>query len=219
MTSNRNQYGYIWGIPLIVFGSLFLLQNFNIIGSFAEFFLAILYGLGGVLFLTVFQREPRTHWWALIPAFALIGLAMREITTWALPWFAWYIGNSIFLGSMGVGFALIFLFRRDQWWPIIPAGALITLAIEEFLGNVFTAKLTAGIFFAGMGLSFFVVYYLFRTQERLRWTLPVSLGLLVIAAAQVVRSLITWKYLWPLGLIVVGVLLIYRQRPTSKEGE
>lgn len=216
MPPNGNRDGLIWGVPLVAIGFLFLLSNFGLIGSIRELFLAVLFGAGGLMFLMVFQRDRQTQWWALIPSFALFGLAIRDLVGWGLPFFGRSMGESLFLGSIGVAFLLIYLLRREHWWPIIPAGALLTLATEAFLEIFIPSRFLEGFFMAGLGLTFFAIYYLYRSDAGLRWTLPVSLGLLVLSAIKVVKAVIVWKFVWPLALIALGLLLISRQIPRDK---
>jgi len=104
---------------LILVGVLFLLQQvFSI--PFGGLFVALLFAAGGAVFL-YFLVKDRSKWWAAIPGFVLLGLGAL-IGSSLLPGVGNRIGGSIFLAFIGLGFLVVYLLRKDQWWPIIPAG-------------------------------------------------------------------------------------------------
>lgn len=127
----RNREGVLWGLPLVAIGILLLLRNLGLVGSVWSLFWAALYGAGGLLFLATFQRHKETGWWALIPAFTLFGLAAKGAMQWASPWLGRHFGEAVFLASTGIGFGLIYTQRREHWWPLIPAGVLLSLAVQK----------------------------------------------------------------------------------------
>jgi len=61
-------------IALIVAGVLFLLRNFGILGPVINLVWIVLFAAGGVTFLWVYAANHE-RWWAIIPGFALLGLA------------------------------------------------------------------------------------------------------------------------------------------------
>jgi len=105
---------------LILVGVLFLLQQvFSI--PFGGLFVALLFAAGGAVFL-YFLVKDRSKWWAAIPGFVLLGLGALIGISSLLPEVGNRIGGSIFLAFIGLGFLVVYLLRKDQWWPIIPAG-------------------------------------------------------------------------------------------------
>ena len=198
----------LWGSLLILAGVVFLLQNlFNF--DFGALFWAILLGLGGVVFITVFINN-RVQWWALIPGFTLLGVSATVFISNFLPRLDGVLGGFFVLGGIGTAFVAVYLSDRRNWWAVIPAGVLLTLAtitvVDELLGGIGTG----GLFFLGLGLTFGLVAILPTPQGQMRWAwYPAAalmvMGLLVAAAAE---NLI--GYLWPAALILGGLVLIYR---------
>jgi hypothetical protein len=203
-------------ILLIVFGVLALLSNLNILPIDLEnnnVLMGALFGFLGLGFVAVFAGNMRENWWAVIPGFTLIGLALligfeRMLGEW---------GGAVFLGSIGLSFWVIFaIHSREHWWAIIPGGALVTLAAvviassSSMDGNGF---FSGGILFIGLALTFVAVYALTR-QSWAIWPAAVLgvLGMLVLTGAGVWASLV-----WPAALILVGGWLIFRAlRPSAR---
>lgn len=52
------------------------------------------------------------------------------------PIFLAPLAGPAFLGSIGVGFALVYLADRSHWWAIIPGGVLGTLAAVAAIDEV-----------------------------------------------------------------------------------
>ncbi len=199
----------LWGGLLIAAGILFLLENLGVI-QFADIFWAILMGLGGVFFLSVFLAD-RNNWWALIPGIILFDLALLVALDAIFPQFAGSVGGALFLAGIGLSFWVIYLIRRDHWWAIIPGGALFTLAAVVIASSLGYETESGGVLFLGLGLTFGLVA-LAPTSEggRMTWAwIPaaalVVIGVLVFGAA---ANLI--NYLWPAVLILLGLFLVYR---------
>ena len=72
---------------------------------------------------------------------------------------------SLIFGVGGLIFLYMFLTNRTQWWAIIPGFTLLGLAaliaLDEFLPRVGDA-LGGTIFLGGIGLAFWVIYFLKR---------------------------------------------------------
>ena len=199
----------LWGTLLIAAGVLYLLQNFEVIRSGVALFWAVLFGLAGASFLAFFVVN-RAQWWALLPGWSLVSVsALISLDQFAPPLAqAW--GGSLFLGGAGLGFWLVYLVNRANWWAIIPGGVLMTLAVVAGVEATDNGPATGGIFFLGLGLTFTAVALLPTPQGRMRWAfIPASIlttmGLLILAAAEKLLG-----YLWPIALIAVGVYLVYR---------
>lgn len=198
----------LWGSLLILAGVVFLLQNlFNF--DIGALFWALLLALGGAVFIIVYINN-RAHWWALIPGFTLLGVSATVFLDNYLPMLEGVLGGFFVLGGIGIAFVAVYLSDRRNWWAVIPAGVLLTLAtitvVDELLGGFGTG----GLFFLGMGLTFALVAILPTPQGRMRWAwypaaALVVMGLLIAAAAE---NLI--GYLWPAALILGGLVLIYR---------
>jgi hypothetical protein len=198
----------LWGALLILAGLAFLLQNLGIL-PMGDLFWALLFGLGGVAFLSVFVTN-RENWWGLIPGLTLLGIGLLIALGTLAPGFADQWGGSIVLGAIGLSFIIIYLIRRDFWWAIIPGGILLTLAILVSLEAVVGGFNMGGLFLLGIGLTFAIVAVTPTAEGRMVWAwIPAGilslLGLLVLAETE---SLI--GYIWPVVLILLGLVLIYR---------
>ena len=85
---------------LIALGGAILLINLVIGHSFfRDIITAAFMTISGLAFLSVHRTEPE-HWWALIPGLALLGLAVATI--------GGDLGGAVFLGAIGLAFALIY---------------------------------------------------------------------------------------------------------------
>jgi hypothetical protein len=139
------------GVLLVALGALFLLQNFGFLGDIGNLIWVSLFGLGGLAFLWVFIAN-REQWWALIPGFALLGLAGTLFLS-DLDIAGGLIGG-FFLGSIGMAFLIIYIIRREHWWAIIPAGALLTLALVATVSSSLPGEVGGSIFFFGLAATF-----------------------------------------------------------------
>jgi len=72
---------------------------------------------------------------------------------------------SLIFGAGGLVFLYVFLTNRVHWWALIPGFALLSLAaliaLDEFFPRVGDA-LGGTIFLGGIGLAFWVIYFLNR---------------------------------------------------------
>jgi len=199
----------LWGSLLVVTGVLFLIQElFNI--QLGSIFWGILLGLAGLFFILIYINN-RLNWWALIPGITLIGVGLSTIVEVILPGIGEALGGVLVLGGIGAGFIGVYISDRRQWWAIIPAGVMLTLAVISVLDSLLSDLGSGGLIFFGLGLTFAVLALLPGEQgSRMRWAwIPaivlVIVGLLVTAAAE--ELLI---YLGPAALILGGIFIILR---------
>ncbi len=197
-----------WGIVLIAGGVLFLLEN--LIGfQLGSLFWSAAFGLGGLLFFSVYLGN-RQMWWALIPGGTLLGLALLIGLSAFASGLTNIWGGTIFLGGIGLSFVLVYLASRENWWAMIPAGVLITLAVVAGIGNLVGGMETGGIFFLGLGLTFVLVALLPTPHGQMKWAwipavILLGMGVLITAAAGEMIG-----YLGPAAMILVGGYLILR---------
>lgn len=201
----------IGGTLLIVGGILFLLENLGYLPG-GNLFWGAVFGVGALAFLWTFITD-RAQWWALIPACALLGLTIVLLLDAFAPALEDELGGSVFLGLIGLSFWVIYLSNRAFWWAVIPGGVLLTLATVAGIDSALKETpdaLSGGVFFAGIGLTFVLLGFLPTPQGQLRWAfipggILLVMGLLVALAA---ASLI--NYVWPIALIVLGLVLVWR---------
>ncbi|MFZ5916751.1 MAG: hypothetical protein ACOYZ7_07455 [Chloroflexota bacterium] len=199
----------IWGALLVVIGMLLLFQNIGFLENMAAAVWVLLFGAAGGAFVWLFLTN-RDRWWAIVPGFALLGISGLIGLDLVWPSAADIIGGPLFLGGVGLGFWVIYFFKREQWWAIIPGGVLFTLALVALLSNVLGGTATGSLFFLGLGGTFALLAVVPTSQGRLYWAfIPaavlLSMGVLVIVAATPLIG-----YLWPVSIILLGMVLLLR---------
>ena len=198
-----------WGVVLILVGVLFLLQQvFSI--PFGGLFIALLFAAGGAVFL-YFLVKDRSKWWAAIPGFVLLGLGALIGISSLLPGVGNRIGGSIFLAFIGLGFLVVYLLRKDQWWPIIPAGVLFTLAVVAGIRG--GGELNGAIFFLGVGGTFAALgLHPLAKTEKWHWIpagICLGLGVLIlILSGALVQTAAGW--IGAIVLILSGGYFVVR---------
>lgn len=198
----------LWGSLLIIGGILFLLQNLYGI-QFGALFWAIVLGLGGLFFLSIYFTNP-ANWWGLIPGITLLSVALLVALGALFPGVADALGGSIVLGGIALSFLVIYLINRENWWAIIPGGVLLSLAIALVFQNFLSDTGFVSIFFLGMALTFAVVALLPTAEGKMQWAwIPAGiLGIMGVAFGAFSGSLIA--YAAPIFLIGLGAVLILR---------
>lgn len=213
----RFDWRMLWGILLVLGGIVFLMDNLNIIdlqpllNNLAPLVWVLIFGLVGTGFLLYFLSS-RSDWWALIPGFTLLGLAYLVGYETLLPRAASDLGAAVFLGSIGLSFAVIYLTTNaEQWWALIPAGSLFSIALTVLASSMFReGDVAGGIFMLGMGATFGLIYILPTSEGRQRWAIYPAAVMLTIGFFIMVSAAQFLGYIWPLALIALGAYLIYR---------
>lgn len=197
-----------WGALLILGGVLFLLQN--LFGfQYGDLFWALVLGLVGLFFLTVFFSN-RANWWALIPGFTLLGVALSVSLNLIAPSLSSTLSGPIVLGSIGASFLVIYLLNREYWWAIIPCGVLLTLAIVISLENLLTEMGFVSIFFLGLAATFALVALVPTAEGKMQWAWIPAIVLALMGVIFGAFSGAFMAYLLPIALIVGGGILIFR---------
>jgi hypothetical protein len=194
---------------LILLGVGTLLSNLNILPwdiTTMQWFWLLVFGGAGVAFVVVYLTN-RENWWAVIPGFTLIGLAV--LISDILPDNG-DIGGAIFLGMIGLSFWVIYAQKRDFWWAIIPGGVLVSLALMILFSGVLSGTAAPAILFLGMGITFGLVYLLPNGEERMRWALWPAFILGIMGLMFTLGASGLAGYLFPVALILFGAWLVYR---------
>lgn len=213
-TQTRNTV--LWGILLICTGIFFLLQNMGWFGGLSDLVWTGLFGIGGLFFVYLFLSRREEQWWAAIPGFTLLGLSAVVFLDNFGPAFVEPLTGSVFLGSIGLGFILIYLANPHMWWAIIPGGVLSTLALVAGIDELPIRGFdSGGVFFLGLGLTFLVLGLLSqRTHEQLTWAFIPAAVLIVMGLLIGTNWIVFLNVLWPLALIAIGGYWIWRSRAT-----
>lgn len=207
--------GLLWAIGLAASGILILLFNFDLLGAdrpLVRYLLAGGMALGGLGFIAgVFGS--RQNWWRLIPGWTLLALAgmlfLSTLTNARGP----LISALLFLG-LALAFGHVYLLRRsDHWWAIIPGGFMLVLGVTIALSDRLPLQLLGALLFAGMGLTFCLLYLLGDRRQQWWALIPGAIllvfGLFILGQDEERGSgLIRW---WPLLLVVIGLVIGWRQ--------
>ena len=119
--------GILGGAILIAVGAPFLLQALSVANSSAFLFVAL-----GLAFLAAWYVGTRQYVY-IVPAAVLIGFGLGiVIPTW-LP-LSQDAAPAIFLGSLALALALVFLMYRQHRGLLVPAGLLAIVAIADVFG-------------------------------------------------------------------------------------
>jgi hypothetical protein len=200
----------IVGLGLVLVGGLFLLQTLGVVEGVLPLMWALAFAVGGLIFLYFFWIN-REHWWALIPGFTLLGLGVlvgiSEYGSRELENFAGFV----FLASIGLSFWLIYFLNREHWWAIIPGGVLFSTAAIAGLEVIdIREEIIVSIFFLGLGLTFAVIALLPTQYGRMKWAWIPSGILLFIGLIIFSVSVSAVAYIWPAGVILLGIYILYR---------
>jgi hypothetical protein len=193
---------WIGGI-LIFLGALTLLDNLNIISNVSDVFWGVIWGLIGVYFLYRLFVD-RTNWWAVFPAFTLLGLSASQLLPDSLNGFS----GLAFLGGISLAFWWVYFSDTSRWWAIIPGGVMLTLGVISVLDNV-TGVENGGLLFLGLGLTFILVAVLPGGSSR-SWALIPGVIMLVFGAFLGTPFAGLTAYLWPAVLIILGGYFVVR---------
>ncbi len=191
----------IWlGAGLIVFGLLLLLERFGLFRGVTAIFWGAVFLAAGGYFLYRFAVNMQAEWWAAIPGFALVGIGAESLLSDVLSGWSGFF----FLAALGLGFFAVYFSGRERWWALIPGGVLVTLGLISALADAFGGRDTGGLFFIGLGLTFFLVALL-GSQA---WAWIPGVVLLVIGALIGAPFAGALSFVWPAALILGGLLLI-----------
>jgi hypothetical protein len=198
----------MWGAVLIVAGIVFLLESlgFIFIGSVWPVF----FGIAGLLFLLTFIRDSR-QWWAAIPGFTLLGIALVIFMNTVTPALGRLFSGSVFLGCLGLSFIAVLLSTRgEQWWAVIPGGVILTLSAVTALSPFAKGELTTALFMLGFALTFAIIYVVPFSGKRMLWAIYPAvimaiIGILILSAATHLA-----QFIWPAVIIGTGLYLILK---------
>lgn len=199
------------GAALILMGGLFLAGQFLNLGDAIWSFALV--GIG-VVFSIVFFTEPRSRWWALIPAWVFGITGMFILVEPILP------GNLdalYWIMAVAIPFFIVFITNpRERWWALIPFYVMsVTGVFVTFEGILGIRDNLAGAYWTGaVALPFLLVAV---TDVRERWWGFIPGGIMsVVALALLLASESLLAYMLPVGLIVGGlVMLLANRRATA----
>ncbi len=199
----------VWGVALIALGVFFLAQRLGWFGAVQLPFWAFAFGLLGLIFLGTFITDRR-QWWALIPGFVLLGVALMIVNA-QNEFMTDTQAGALFLFFIGLPFLLIYLTDRQLWWALIPGGVLTILALITFTaGRELSGQFVGAMFFFGLALVFALVRFATRGSAYMGWATWVAIILAVIGALILITGPQTTVFIGPAILIGLGLLLLAR---------
>jgi hypothetical protein len=163
----------------------------------------------GLSFVVVYLNN-RTRQWALLVAYILFVLSIAPAMASFSGDTAAYFG-SVFLLAIAVPFFVVY-FRSEQqnWWAIIPAGVMTTLAvittlaIAGWIRDAESGGQSNAILMSGLAITFAVIW--------LRHAKPWAKIVTIVLAALAVVSVFFVSYseiIWPVAIILLGGYLLY----------
>jgi hypothetical protein len=164
---------------------------------------------GGGLIFMVFFLTSKSNWWAAIPGCILMAIGLTSALPWIAPGLEGRMGGPVVLAGISLGFWLVYLRVPANWWAIIPAGVMLSIASMTLISTE-NGLATAGIFFIGLGLTFALVALLPGASLRMGWPwIPAGIlllmGFLFISSASKLASLVL-----PSAMILGGLVLVFR---------
>lgn len=185
------------GLVLIAIGVLGLLSTLGWLGGLGGLPGAVLFGAGAYVAHLQAKRTGSRRW--RLAVYPLAGLAIAAIAPGSLGGFA-------FLASIGLVFALVYREDPNQWWAVIPAGALFSLAATALVDGMGRAAGGGGpVFLLGLAATFFVLTRLPHHAQP--WAVYPAAVLAVLA---VVGPLTGGSWAVPVLLIVIGAWMLLR---------
>jgi hypothetical protein len=193
----------IIGGALILFGILFLLNNFNIFEIGISSIFAGIFVLAGLIFLVVFFLD-REQWWALIPGFVMMGVGATILVGEFASHSVVDLSGAVMLIFIALPFWIIYILKRDFWWALFPAGGLTSIAAMTLIPGKYE-DVGVSIMFLGWAGTFLLVYFLAKQK----WAIWPTIGLAAMSVAFLAGAFDVFGYLWPIVIIGAGAYLIY----------
>lgn len=202
-----NKRSSLLGVILILIGISAILKNFRIMpgNSFILF--------GGIFLLYLWYLK-RQQVFLVLGSLALFSGVLSILQD--LRIFQFKMSGEMVLLALGVLF-IFFYYQKGIFGFIFPGAILISLAGYVFLMNNFNSAKLWPSYFILLGFAFYLIYFT-AFYGRSSWPLVVGtiLNLLGIVFLAFSYGLLNWRlyqyynYVWPIILILFGVLLLMR---------
>jgi hypothetical protein len=169
----------------------------------------------GVMFLLMFAiaflvvyLTNRTRTWALLVAYIFGVLSLAPMLA-AIGDMAGYFG-SVLMFAIALPFFIVYFRTPDNWWAIIPAGALsvvgvvVGLAIAGVIDDTTSGGYVNAFLMAGLAATFSVIWL----RHHRDWAKIVTIVLGILAVASVF-FFGYYEIFWPVAFICGGIYLLY----------
>ncbi|MGE5376423.1 MAG: hypothetical protein ACM3XO_15295 [Bacteroidota bacterium] len=200
----RNWWALIPG-GIMLFLALTLLLVDNVGGEWVGAMLFLMFALA---FLIVYLTN-RTRTWALLVAYIFGVLSLAPMLA-AFDDMAGYFGAILMFAIALPFFIVYFRSPENNWWAIIPAGALSVIgviaavAITGLITDITSGGYVNAFLMAGLAATFAVLWM----RHHKDWARIVTIVLGILAVA----SLFFFGYyelFWPVAFICGGIYLLY----------
>jgi hypothetical protein len=172
----------------------------------------------GLSFFVVYMND-RTRTWALLVAYILGVLSIAPAMASFSGDTAAYFG-SVFLLAVGLPFFVLYFREPKNWWAIIPAGIMTTLAVittlalAGWLTDSNQGGYANAILMCGLAVTFAMVWL----RHAKDWAKVVTIVLALVAVGSVFFATFTEMF-WPIAIILVGAYLLFtalRPKPVQQ---
>ncbi len=198
--------GTILGILLIILGIGFFLNNFIVSKSYATILI-------GLFILYLFYKKRQSAF--LIIGLFLAGMGLLSVLN-DLNIFTFKVKGELILILLGVMFITLYYSKKNIGF-LFPGAILISLGSYIYLINFYNRQDLWPCFFILLGLAFYFIYFAaFYGGDN--WPLVIGtvfnvLGIMLLGFSY---NIISWRtlryarYVLPLALVYIGVLLLLR---------
>jgi drug/metabolite transporter (DMT)-like permease len=207
----------VWGLLLTAYVLLAVsgLITFAELEILPDPFIAI-YVLTAVAlpFLVVFLRD-RSKWWALIPCYVLVAIAiMIGLTEWEIlpdAFVATYV-----LTAIALPFLVVFLRDHSNWWALIPSYVLLAIGVMVALIelHVLNDLVIPAYVLLAIAFPFFVVY----ARDPKQWWPLIPGGIVALIGISFLLATEAVQYVGAVVLILAGVVVLVVQLVRVRSG-
>ncbi len=185
----------------------------EVIGSLVLFSIAL-------PFLMVYLMN-RTRVWALIPGGILAIISLFPLLSTGMEG---TLLGAIILFLIALPFFITYAWSLRNWWALIPAGFFATLSLVTLLAggtetDLARSSLITGAMFGGWSLTFLVLWLRRGKMERvaqLDWARYPTFALASLAVIALFVGAASLRFVWPLLIVALGLLLLISSLRTGK---
>jgi len=214
MKSQARKQSLVWGILLILFGVMALVETYTDLTAWAWVAILAAAGLGVFgIYLT-----DRSQWGLLIPAYVLWAVA-GLITLVTLNVLRDESVATYVLAAIALPFLVAFLRDRSRWGLLIPAYVLLAVGVMVGLlgvGVLSDLLIPAYVLFA-IAIPFLVVY----AWDPKQWWPLIPGGILAVIGLAFLVAEAAVQYVGPAVLVLIGVWILVRvftrKEPTAPD--
>ena len=187
---------------------LFLAMTMLIVDSGDGEWVAVMLLLMFALAFLIVYLTNRVRTWALLVAYIFGVISLAPMLA-AIGDEAGYFG-SIVMFAIALPFFIVYFRTPENWWAIIPAGALstigviVSLAIAGVIDDATSAGYVNAFLMAGLAVTFAVLWF----RHHKDWARIVTIILAILAVASVF-FFGYYEMFWPVAFIVGGIYLLY----------